>query len=89
MRGTVHNKMHMPLPGFVLIRRLGFKTTFGHGGQSRQVALNIPFGHLLALRTRQRHMHQRCKPCVKTDETTNDINFNFNSFDKLFRDKNR
>lgn len=29
-------------------------------GQFRQVALNIPLGHLLALLTRQRHMHQRC-----------------------------
>jgi hypothetical protein len=40
--GTFSNKVHMPLPGCLLICSFGHTITFGHVGQIERVAINIP-----------------------------------------------
>ena len=49
--------MHMPLPGFRVIRSLGFKTTFVTVDNDGAGRANHSYRHSFALLFPQRHMH--------------------------------
>lgn len=49
----------------MFIRSFGFQITSGHGGQGRLVALNIPYGHFLALLFPPLQIARRCTPFAK------------------------